>query len=219
MLDRFQHTTGVSEPFTVGLDSVRMVRVPFGGYGYRITEFDGAADSVYIQTSPNRDDPGRAEVGLYAGEVYATPQSFWIDVITAQSGKSLVIRVATRPGAALTPAQSADEPTATSAKQDDMIDALANAAAVSTGQKTVATGTATAIASTTTPADGKAVVILADDGNAVDVFLGGSGVTGVDGFALAPGASIALQVTDVATVFAIAANADQKLYWIVETAS
>ncbi|MEK7106550.1 MAG: hypothetical protein AAB895_04330 [Patescibacteria group bacterium] len=79
------------------------------------------------------------------------------------------------------------------------------------GSKTVATGTATALASTQAI---NSVTIKALSTNTVSVYVGASGVTTSTGFELSASDSISLDVNDLATVFLISGTASQVVRYI-----
>lgn len=82
---------------------------------------------------------------------------------------------------------------------------------LTSGQVTVATGTASALAAT---ADVKWVHLFAPPENDVPVFIGPSGVNLSTGYALQPGATLTVWIDDIAKIFQIAASASQKLHYL-----
>ena len=81
-----------------------------------------------------------------------------------------------------------------------------------TGQATVATGTAAAIASTQTLQNG--ITVVADSSNSALVFCGVDGVTVSNGFPLAAGAGFTFSLNQADNLFAISGSASQKLNYV-----
>ena len=114
---------------------------------------------------------------------------------------------------------------ATSAKQDTLLTELQLKAdltetqpvtvvalpTIFNGSKTVATGTATAIATTQAI---HSVTVKALSTNTVAVYVGGTGVTTSTGFELLAGESISLDIDNLADVFVISTVASQEIRWI-----
>lgn len=82
---------------------------------------------------------------------------------------------------------------------------------LASGQVTVATGSAVALAST---ADVKYVHLFAPPENNEPVYIGPSGVTVGTGYALHPGATLTVWIDDIAKIFQIAANAGPILHYL-----
>jgi len=80
------------------------------------------------------------------------------------------------------------------------------------GQTTVGT-TAVQITTTVTVAV-FGICIKADDGNTGNVFIGEAGVTTSNGFKLAPGEAITIEIDFPEKLYAIADAADQKVHWL-----
>ena len=79
------------------------------------------------------------------------------------------------------------------------------------GTKTVPTGTAEAITTTQTV---HSVTVKVLSTNTVAVYIGASGVTVANGFELLAGESVSLDVSDIATIFAISGSASQIIRYI-----
>ena len=212
--------TGAHAPVTIKLDSAGLQRVAQGGVLYVVTEFDGDADSVYIQTHENPNIGGRRELALHSSDRFASRQQFWIYNKIAQPGKTLVLKIGL-PGASFSPGQAGDSAfgTATEETQAGILDALGNQPTIVTGQKTVPTGTAQAIGASQAIPEGFALVIQADDENSFPVWVGpDADMTSSTGKKLAPGHAIEYRVQNVSAVFCLAENASQKLDYTVEVA-
>lgn len=78
------------------------------------------------------------------------------------------------------------------------------------GEKTVPTGTAEAIGT----GEANSVIVKALAANTVDVYVGGSGVTTSNGFPLAAGEAIALDVRAIGDIFVISGSASQKVRYL-----
>ena len=84
--------------------------------------------------------------------------------------------------------------------------------AVVTGQATVPTGTATAIASTQTLYSG--ITVVSDPDNTAIVYVGPTGISVTTGFPLAVGAGFTFSLSQAATLFSISGTASQKVFYV-----
>jgi len=210
--------TGHHKPFELDLSETGLFRVPFGGVLWVVDEFDGASDTVYLQTHQSPDIGGYEEIALYAWNKYPTDQQFWIRNTTAQSGKKLKLRIGLQ-GASIGPGQK--EGAYGSATEETLLEisnALANQAVVVTGQKAVPNGAAVAVGTQAIP-DGFNVLLIADEDNTVPVWIGPSGVDDSSGAPLYASAGLTLRVSNLSAVYCKATTTGQKVYWILVAAS
>lgn len=93
---------------------------------------------------------------------------------------------------------------------------LGNWSGLATGQVTVSTaGTREQLPERAIP-DGTALVVRAAGDNSGDVFVGDDTVDSGSGFALGPGESVAVQVSDASTISVDAATDGDAISWLVE---
>jgi hypothetical protein len=219
---------------TILLDAVGTTRIDnFELCSFAVETLTGTSGSVVLSTSPRDADtnsipitPGKAQA---VGRTGIT--TWYIHNRTAQTGKTLVITIG-GPGTNVSPGYSTAVGSASAENQvvqialetaavadlDELTAALAtNLTSLAFGQ--VAVGLTQVQLTAQAIADGFQVVIKASVNNTGIVYLGITGVLTTTGFELSAGESMALKITNLNKVFAIADAALQSVSWIVEKAA